>query len=51
MGLFDKFKEVTRKVSEVENSIYHENRDFISSDICKFRADMIFIECSVVHIS
>lgn len=29
MGLFDKFKEVTRKVSEVENSIYHEKRDYL----------------------
>ena len=24
MGLFDKFKEVTKKVSEVENNIYNE---------------------------
>lgn len=29
MGLFDKFKEVTRKVSEVENNIYHEKRDYL----------------------
>ena len=29
MGLFDKFKEVTRKVSEVEHSIYHEKRDYL----------------------
>ncbi len=29
MGLFDKFKEVTKKVSEVENSIYHEKRDYL----------------------
>ena len=27
MGLFDKFKEVTKKVSEVENNIYHQTRD------------------------
>ena len=29
MGLFDKFKEITRKVSEVENNIYHEKRDYL----------------------
>ncbi len=29
MGLFDKFKEVTRKVSEVEHNIYHEKRDYL----------------------
>jgi len=29
MGLFDKFKEVTRKVHEVENNIYHEKRDYL----------------------
>ncbi len=29
MGLFDKFKEVTRKVSEVENNIYNEKRDYL----------------------
>ncbi len=29
MGLFDKFKEVTRKVSEVEHSIYHEKQDYL----------------------
>ena len=29
MGLFDKFKEVTRRVSEVENNIYHEKRDYL----------------------
>lgn len=29
MGLFDKFKEVTKKVSEVENNIYHEKRDYL----------------------
>lgn len=29
MGLFDKFKEVTKKVSEVESSIYHEKRDYL----------------------
>lgn len=29
MGLFDKFKEVTKKVSEVERSIYHEKRDYL----------------------
>lgn len=29
MGLFDKFKEVTKKVSEVENSIYNEKRDYL----------------------
>ena len=29
MGLFDKFKELTRKVSEVENNIYHEKRDYL----------------------
>lgn len=29
MGLFDKFKEVTKKVSEVESNIYHEKRDYL----------------------
>lgn len=29
MGLFDKFKEVRKKVSEVENNIYHEKRDYL----------------------
>lgn len=29
MGLFDKFKEITRKVSEVENSIYNEKLDYL----------------------
>lgn len=29
MGLFDKFKEVKEKVSEVENNIYHEKRDYL----------------------
>jgi len=29
MGLFDKFKEVTRKVTEVEHSIYHEKQDYL----------------------
>jgi diguanylate cyclase (GGDEF)-like protein len=29
MGFFDKFKEVTRKVSEVENNIYHEKHDYL----------------------
>ncbi len=29
MGLFDKFKEVTKKVSEVERNIYHEKRDYL----------------------
>ena len=29
MGLFDKFKEITRKVSEVENSIYNEKEDYL----------------------
>lgn len=29
MGLFDKFKEVTRKVSEVESNIYHEKHDYL----------------------
>lgn len=29
MGLFDKFKEVTRRVHEVENNIYHEKRDYL----------------------
>lgn len=29
MGFFDKFREVTRKVSEVENNIYHEKRDYL----------------------
>lgn len=29
MGLFDKFKEVTKKVSEVENNIYLEKRDYL----------------------
>ena len=29
MGLFDKFKEVTKKVSEVENNIYHEKRGYL----------------------
>lgn len=29
MGLFDKFKEITRKVSEVESNIYHEKRDYL----------------------
>lgn len=29
MGLFDKFKEVTKKVSEVENNIYNEKRDYL----------------------
>ena len=29
MGLFDKFKEVTRKVSEVESNIYNEKRDYL----------------------
>lgn len=29
MGLFDKFKEITKKVSEVENNIYHEKSDYL----------------------
>ena len=29
MGLFDKFKELTRKVSEVESNIYHEKHDYL----------------------
>lgn len=29
MGFFDKFREVTRKVSEVENNIYTEKRDYL----------------------
>ncbi len=29
MGLFDKFNEVKRKVSEVESSIYNEKRDYL----------------------
>lgn len=29
MGLFDKFKEVKKKVSEVESSIYNEKRDYL----------------------
>lgn len=29
MELFDKFKELTRKVSEVESNIYHEKRDYL----------------------
>lgn len=29
MSLFDKFKEVTKKVSEVENNIYHEKRGYL----------------------
>lgn len=29
MGLFDKIREVTRKVSEVEYNIYHEKRDYL----------------------
>lgn len=29
MGLFDKFREVTKKVSEVENNIYNEKRDYL----------------------
>ena len=29
MGLFDKIKEVTRKVSEVEHNIYHEKKDYL----------------------
>lgn len=29
MGLFDKFKEITKKVSEVENSIYNEKLDYL----------------------
>ncbi len=29
MGLFDKFKEITKKVSEVEDNIYHEKRDYL----------------------
>ena len=29
MGLFDKFKEIGRRVSEVENSIYNEKRDYL----------------------
>ena len=29
MSLFDKFKEVTRKVSEVESNIYHEKHDYL----------------------
>lgn len=29
MGLFDKFKEVTRKVSEVESNLYNEKRDYL----------------------
>jgi diguanylate cyclase (GGDEF)-like protein len=29
MGLFDKFKELTKKVSEVENNIYHEKKDYL----------------------
>ncbi len=29
MGLFDKFKELRKKVSEVENNIYHEKRDYL----------------------
>ena len=29
MGIFDKFKELRRKVSEVESNIYHEKRDYL----------------------
>ena len=29
MGFFDKFKEVTKKVSEVESNIYNEKRDYL----------------------
>ena len=29
MGLFDKFKEVRNKVSEMESNIYHEKRDYL----------------------
>ena len=29
MGLFDKFKEVIKNVSEVENNIYNEKRDYL----------------------
>ncbi len=29
MGLFDKFKEVKKRVSEVENNIYNEKRDYL----------------------
>jgi len=29
MGIFDKFKEIKRRVSEVENSIYNEKRDYL----------------------
>ena len=29
MGLFDKFKELRKKVSEVENNIYHEKKDYL----------------------
>ena len=29
MGLFDKFKEVKRKVSEVESNLYNEKRDYL----------------------
>ncbi len=29
MGLFDKFRELTRKVSEVEHSIYNEKQDYL----------------------
>lgn len=29
MGLFDKFKEVKKKVSEVESNIYNEKRDYL----------------------
>lgn len=29
MGLLDKFRELTRKVSEVENNIYHEKHDYL----------------------
>lgn len=29
MGLFDKFKEITKKVSEVENNIYNEKLDYL----------------------
>ena len=29
MGLFDKFKELSNKVLEVENNIYNEKRDYL----------------------
>ena len=29
MGLFDKFKEITKKVSEVETNLYNEKLDYL----------------------